>query len=156
MLKLYPNQQLHICMKIKPTKKTYESGDLVVEWQPSLCIHSEKCWRGLPEVFRKDEKPWVYTDGAENQRIKEQVDICPSGALSGFWKNEKERHSDSDNSIEVTISKNGPLMVKGKIEIKHASGGTEKREKVTAFCRCGASSSKPFCDGSHNKIGFEG
>ena len=144
-------------MNIKPTKKTYESTDLIVEWQPSLCIHSEKCWRGLPEVFRTNEKPWVNTNGAEDKRIMEQLNLCPSGALSGYWKNEnKEGDSNKANQIKVEVSKNGPLMVKGSIEIKHSNGDTEHKEKLTAFCRCGASGNKPFCDGSHNKIGFEG
>ena len=142
-------------MKIKPTKKSYESDELVVEWQPSLCIHSEKCWRGLPEVFRRDEKPWVNTDGAEDSRIKEQLDMCPSGALSGYWKNQTQNTKAETEATTVEVSKNGPLMVKGTIEIKHLNGKSEKKDKVTAFCRCGASGNKPFCDGSHSKIGFE-
>ncbi|WP_340154035.1 (4Fe-4S)-binding protein [uncultured Marivirga sp.] len=143
-------------MKVKPTIKAYETDDLVVEWQPSLCIHSEKCWRGLPKVFRPNDKPWVYLEGATDVNIKEQVDTCPSGALSGYWKNKKDESQASPNSAQVEVSKNGPLMVRGKIEIKHADGKSEAKEKVTAFCRCGASSNKPFCDGSHSKIGFEG
>lgn len=143
-------------MKVKPTKKTYESDELVVEWQPSLCIHSEKCWRGLPEVFRKDERPWVNTKGADDNRIKEQLDICPSGALSGYWKNQKQEKRTRALSTQVEVKKNGPLIVKGGIDIKHADGVTESKQNITAFCRCGASKNKPFCDGSHNKIGFEG
>lgn len=143
-------------MNIKPTKRNYESDELVVEWQPSLCIHSEKCWRGLPEVFRRDEKPWVNTAGAEDKRIMQQLEACPSGALSGYWKNNKQEDKNDIDSTQVEVSKNGPLMVKGKIEIKHSNGEIESKEKVTAFCRCGASGNKPFCDGTHNKIGFEG
>jgi len=143
-------------MKIKPTKKTYESGELVVEWQPSLCIHSEKCWRGLPEVFRKDARPWINTDGAEDQIIMEQLKACPSGALSGYWKNQKQDQKSEKEAIQVEVSKNGPLMVRGNILIKHSNGKTENKEKVTAFCRCGASGNKPFCDGTHNNIDFEG
>jgi len=143
-------------MKIKATKKTYESGELVVEWQPSLCIHSEKCWRGLPEVFRKDARPWINTEGAEDQRIMEQLKACPSGALSGYWKNQKQETKSENPSIKVEVIKNGPLMLKGNISIKHLNGEMENKEKVTAFCRCGASGNKPFCDGTHNKVGFEG
>jgi len=142
-------------MKIKPTVKTYETDQLVVEWKPSLCIHSEKCWRGLPQVFRPNDKPWVYLKGAKDAEIKKQVDSCPSGALSGYLKNQTEEPS-KNNSTQVEVTKNGPLVVKGKIEIKHADGNIENKEKVTAFCRCGASGNKPYCDGTHNKIGFEG
>jgi uncharacterized Fe-S cluster protein YjdI len=143
-------------MKVNPTKKTYESNELVVEWQPSLCIHSEKCWRGLPEVFRKDKKPWVNTDGADDQRIMEQLKSCPSGALSGYWKNQKQEPENERASTKIEVSKNGPLMVKGNIEIKHSNGKNERKENVTAFCRCGSSGNKPFCDGSHSIVGFEG
>jgi uncharacterized Fe-S cluster protein YjdI len=143
-------------MKVKPTKKSYESGELMVDWQPSLCIHSEKCWRGLPEVFRKDGKPWVNTDGADDKRIMEQLKSCPSGALSGYWKNQKQESENETPSTVIEVSKNGPLMVKGIIDIMHSDGTSETKEKVTAFCRCGASNNKPFCDGTHSKVSFEG
>jgi hypothetical protein len=51
---------------------------------------------------------------------------------------------------------NGPLMVYGNIAVKDAAGNETHKNKVTAFCRCGASGNKPYCDGSHQKIGFEG
>ncbi len=48
---------------------------------------------------------------------------------------------------------NGPLMVEGKIEFRAADGSTFITEKVW-LCRCGDSANKPFCDGSHKRIGF--
>ena len=56
----------------------------------------------------------------------------------------------------IIVSPNGPLMIIGKIEIKHSDGRVENKEKSTAFCRCGASANKPYCDGSHRKIEFKG
>ncbi|MDZ7650706.1 MAG: CDGSH iron-sulfur domain-containing protein [Cytophagales bacterium] len=56
----------------------------------------------------------------------------------------------------VETMPNGPLMVYGNVTVKDASGNLTKKNNVTAFCRCGASSNKPFCDGSHKRIGFEG
>lgn len=59
---------------------------------------------------------------------------------------------------EVTIrsTKNGPYLVQGQIELLDASGNKVKVEKETiALCRCGASTMKPFCDGTHSKIGFQ-
>jgi CDGSH-type Zn-finger protein len=56
----------------------------------------------------------------------------------------------------VEVIHNGPLMVYGNIEVKFKDGTTEKRHNVTAFCRCGSSNNKPFCDGTHRKTGFEG
>ncbi len=58
---------------------------------------------------------------------------------------------------EVTIDtiKNGPLIVKGEVEMKDADGNTYPVEKRMVLCRYGASTEKPFCDGTHSKIGFE-
>ncbi len=57
----------------------------------------------------------------------------------------------------VTIVKNGPLMVKGQIEVLDPQGQPITTSDDTAYlCRCGASGKKPFCDGGHKKIGFQG
>jgi CDGSH-type Zn-finger protein len=45
-------------------------------------------------------------------------------------------------------------MVYGKLTVKDSKGNETTKNKVTAFCRCGASSNKPFCDGTHIKVGF--
>jgi CDGSH-type Zn-finger protein/uncharacterized Fe-S cluster protein YjdI len=59
-----------------------------------------------------------------------------------------------NGALKVTPTKNGPLLVEGALEICAASGRTISRETKTWLCRCGASNDKPFCDGSHAKIGF--
>lgn len=59
---------------------------------------------------------------------------------------------------DVTIRslKNGPYIVQGPVELLDAGGNRVKVEKDTiALCRCGASVNKPFCDGTHSKIGFQ-
>jgi CDGSH-type Zn-finger protein len=48
------------------------------------------------------------------------------------------------------------LIVQGNIVLKDGQGNESLRETKTALCRCGASENKPFCDGKHKKIGFEG
>ena len=58
---------------------------------------------------------------------------------------------------KVTVLKNGPVLVKGELEITDADGneyGLGGKNQV-ALCRCGHSGVKPFCDGSHNKEEFE-
>ena len=57
---------------------------------------------------------------------------------------------------DVTIEtiRNGPYIVKGPVELKDADGKSFPVENRMALCRCGASSTKPFCDGTHSKIGF--
>jgi CDGSH-type Zn-finger protein len=59
---------------------------------------------------------------------------------------------------DVTIrpTKNGPLMVEGVVELFDTDGNKIALDKNRiALCRCGASSNKPFCDGTHSQIGFQ-
>jgi CDGSH-type Zn-finger protein/uncharacterized Fe-S cluster protein YjdI len=57
--------------------------------------------------------------------------------------------------LKVTPQKDGCLMVEGALEICTASGRTVSRETKTWLCRCGQSGKKPFCDGTHKKVGFK-
>jgi CDGSH-type Zn-finger protein/uncharacterized Fe-S cluster protein YjdI len=56
--------------------------------------------------------------------------------------------------LEVVPTPNGPLQVKGPIEIVSGSGRTLDRTTQAWLCRCGQSANKPYCDGSHSKHGF--
>jgi len=56
--------------------------------------------------------------------------------------------------LKVTPQGNGALMVEGALEICSASGRTIARDTKVWLCRCGGSAHKPFCDGTHKKIGF--
>jgi uncharacterized Fe-S cluster protein YjdI len=60
----------------------YKNSDITIVWKPKACIHSKKCWKELGGVFKPMEKPWVKVDGATTERIVEQINCCPSGALS--------------------------------------------------------------------------
>jgi CDGSH-type Zn-finger protein len=59
-----------------------------------------------------------------------------------------------DTIVEVLAK--GPLLVYGNVTVKDTAGNETKKANVTAFCRCGQSQNKPYCDGSHVKAGFEG
>ena len=138
-------------------EKCYTNDQVTVVWKPDVCIHSTLCWKGLIRVFNPKKRPWIDLQGAETKQIVEQVKNCPSGALSYFYNVEGEQtetNIEAESIIEVTP--NGPLMVYGNLKIKDASGNETHKHKVTAFCRCGASTNKPFCDGSHKKIDFKG
>lgn len=62
--------------------KEYTKDELTVVWDSSKCIHAAVCAKGLPEVFKPRDKPWVQMENASTDRIAEQVRKCPSGALS--------------------------------------------------------------------------
>ena len=63
------------------------------------------------------------------------------------------RASDGDGPV-ITLSKNGPLIVKGLERFTNSRGDVIETKKMMALCRCGASETKPFCDGTHSKIDF--
>ncbi|MBI4445214.1 MAG: CDGSH iron-sulfur domain-containing protein [Acidobacteria bacterium] len=61
------------------------------------------------------------------------------------------------HDCEITCRNNGPLRISGQFVIKDADGkefDLSGRE-VVSLCRCGHSQNKPFCDGSHAKVGFQ-
>jgi CDGSH-type Zn-finger protein len=57
-------------------------------------------------------------------------------------------------TLKVTPSKNGPLVLEGALEICSGTGRTIRRVTKAVLCRCGQSSNKPYCDGTHAKVGF--
>ncbi|GGC04440.1 hypothetical protein GCM10010972_17040 [Cellulomonas carbonis] len=66
----------------------------------------------------------------------------PSAAVAAPW-------------ASITACPDGPLLVRGDVEILLADGSPAPRRRATvALCRCGASGIKPYCDGSHKVVGF--
>ena len=60
-------------------------------------------------------------------------------------------------AVKITIRPNGPYVVEGEVELNDVNGekiDTSDRPRI-AFCRCGQSATKPFCDGTHGKVGFQ-
>jgi len=143
---------------MKDITKKYTNGEVTIVWKPNVCVHSEVCFHGLPEVFNPKEKPWINAEGATTERIISQVKQCPSGALTYYLNADVEAEAgvapviDAQSIVEPLP--NGPLLVYGNIVVKDAAGHETHKNKVTAFCRCGASSNKPYCDGTHVKINF--
>ncbi len=60
--------------------------------------------------------------------------------------------------VRVSVQTDGPLKVEGAIELVDAEGTAipTREGKAVYLCRCGGSKNKPFCDGTHSKIGFAG
>ncbi len=148
-------QDQRITIMDKKITKEYTNGELTVVWQPHKCIHSGICVKTLPEVYKPNEKPWINAENASTQELKDQIRKCPSGALSYYMNDGEDNESESMETV-VEVMKNGPLMVYGTLKVTDTSGKTEIKNKTTAFCRCGASGNKPYCDGSHKKSDFQG
>jgi len=142
---------------MKDITKKYSNGEVTIVWKPNECIHSTICFKGLGNVFDPTKRPWITLEGSTTEKIIDQVKKCPSGALSYYLNRDGENEEvkvQAETILETTP--NGPLMVYGNVTIKDSKGNLTKKNNVTAFCRCGASSNKPFCDGSHKKIDFQG
>ncbi|WP_242131555.1 (4Fe-4S)-binding protein [Aestuariivivens marinum] len=136
-------------------KRKYTNGEVTVVWEAEKCVHSGICAKGLPQVFRPSLRPWVRIDAADTDTIINQVKQCPSGALSCYLNN-KPKEPINKVGVKVEVMANGPLLVHGNLEVTYKDGTKEEKRKITAFCRCGHSNNKPFCDGSHSRNGFVG
>jgi uncharacterized Fe-S cluster protein YjdI len=136
--------------------KTYANDEVEITFDLKKCMHSEHCWRELGSVFDPKKRPWIDPDGADAARIRDQVGRCPSGALSITLKNENMSNQKSnENAIGMKPLPNGPVMIEGNLKWQNKNGEEEVIEGPCALCRCGSSDNKPFCDGSHSKIGFK-
>ena len=142
---------------MKDITKKYSNGEVTIVWKPETCIHSAICFKGLGNVFDPQKRPWITPEGANTESIIDQIKKCPSGALSYYMNSDA---GDEKVKVEaetiVETAPNGPLMVYGNVTIKDSKGNVTRKNNATAFCRCGGSSNKPYCDGSHKKIGFVG
>jgi CDGSH-type Zn-finger protein len=114
-----------------------------------LCDHSRFCLRkgGIRELLKSDNPEDLET-------AMEEAKNCPSGRLV-LWDNETGKPMEPvlEKSIAVVDDpqkhSEGPLWVRGGIQIESADGTVyEVRNRVT-LCRCGESDNKPLCDGSH-------
>ena len=140
-------------MSSKEIVKEYSNDEITIVWQPTKCIHAAECVKALPEVYNPKIKPWIKIENATTEALKAQVDKCPTGALSYHSKGESDEPTDSHN-IKIEALENGPLLVYGTLSVTNQDGKVETKSKTTAFCRCGQSANKPYCDGAHIKAGF--
>jgi uncharacterized Fe-S cluster protein YjdI len=139
--------------------KTYHTEDITITWEPSKCIHSAICFKGLPSVFNPRIKPWITTGGAATEDIVNQIKQCPSGAIS-YKKNndtdvDKTASLGKANLIKVKVVQGGPLLIQGSFILEKPDESSSINAKVTALCRCGFSKNKPYCDGSHSNVVFD-
>lgn len=115
-----------------------------------ICVHAGFCGNQVTNVWKMAAKTGDSRVRAEAMAM---IERCPSGALTYAVDGEM---IEPDLPAEVAVIPDGPLWVSGRIEVNRADGTPlEVRNRVT-LCRCGQSSSKPLCDGSHKEAGFVG
>ena len=131
----------------------YPGERATVSWDGRLCIHIGECGRAKGELFVGGRKPWCNPDLASDDEVLDVVRRCPTGALSMRTKDgENPESATTENTVNVAY--NGPLFLRGQLEIDGASGDTPGLRFRAALCRCGRSGNKPFCDNSHDEAGF--
>lgn len=132
--------------------KAYTGQRIVVRYNPKRCIHFAACVRGLPDVFDPQRRPWIVPDNADADALAAVVVQCPTGALH-FERLDSGPAEQPPQQTSVRIAANGPLYLHGDITLQREDGTPIGSDTRVALCRCGKSSNKPFCDGTH-KEGF--
>lgn len=144
----------HPTMSASRLLQTHEGAEVTVTFDRRLCIHSEECVRGLPAVFDPTRKRWIRPDAASAGEVVAVVARCPTGALRARRTGAAEAATDTVPAVTITVSSDGPLLLRGPVRIESADGETLAEADSAALCRCGATANPPFCDGSHARIGF--
>jgi len=138
------------------TKKTvfeYPGKNATVFWHGRLCIHVGECGRAKGELFVGGRNPWCQPDLTNSEEIADVISRCPTGALTVQFKDVPgTEQPDPVNTVNVAY--NGPLFVRGQLNIEDAPDDAPGLACRAALCRCGKSRNKPFCDNSHEKDGF--
>jgi len=132
---------------------TYEGEEADVQWDGRLCIHIGECGRANNNLFVGGRQPWCQPDRVSVEEVADVVARCPSGALTYTRKDGgPEEVAETENVVSVMY--NGPLYLRGELEVDGAADDMTGVRFRAALCRCGQSKSKPFCDNSHEAAGF--
>lgn len=137
-------------------RKTYASKDIAVSYDRRLCIHAERCVHGAPETFDPNARPWIQPEKSAAERLARVVAECPTGALR-YERLDGGPQEETPAGATLTFEKDGPIYVSGTAPLLDGAGNafTDAGTRY-ALCRCGGSGNKPFCDGTHTSMGFEG
>ena len=117
---------------------------------------TDKADRGrLMYSVRRDRMGEAFTAGElkdARERAQRMISLCPSGRLVEITPSGEDREPAFEPSIAV--ERDGPLLVRGGIPVESEDGTPWEVRNRVALCRCGHSTNKPFCDGSHKVVGF--
>ena len=130
--------------------REYPAEGISVLWFASRCIHSANCVRSQPEVFDPKRRPWVVPEAASADAIVEAVLRCPTGALH-YVRHDGGAAEAPDVPVSLTPIRNGPLYVRGDVEVRDLDGAPLRRDTRMSLCRCGLAERMPFCDNACRK-----
>jgi uncharacterized Fe-S cluster protein YjdI len=135
--------------------REYRADGIAVTFDAALCIHSERCVHGLPQVFDPLARPWIRPDLAAPDDVASVVSRCPTGALR-YERLDGGSPEAPEPEATIAVAADGALYVRGTVRVLDEQGDAFTNAHRVALCRCGQSANKPFCDGSHARVGFRG
>lgn len=132
----------------------YSGKQATVSWNGELCIHVGECGRAKGDLFIGGRKPWCDPNLASSDEVSDVILRCPTGALSvEFSDGSRVEKAPDENTVQVAY--NGPLFVRGDLDIEGAPEDVPGLKFRAALCRCGQSKNKPYCDNSHEDASFK-
>ncbi len=105
-------------------RRTYRGDAIEVSFDLDLCTHIGECLRRQPEVFELRRRPWIVPDAASADEIAAVVERCPSGALQ-YRRLDGGAEELGPEPAVVTPMRNGPLLVRGRVEVRREDGTLE-------------------------------
>lgn len=134
--------------------KTYKGPNVTLQDAQKYCAFARFC--------DTEGQVWHLVKKKDAESTQKAIDAackCPAGRLVILDKNGKEIEENHPMSITVLedpgLKISGPLYVKGGIRVESADGKSYEIRNRQTLCRCGASNSKPFCNGAHASIKFK-
>ena len=134
-------------------RERYAGTRIAIHDNRSICAHAGRCTDGLASVFKYKSEPWIDPAGADVEAIIGAIGRCPSGALSYTLDGVEGR--DQPEAPSITVARDGPYEVAGEVGLPEQSWAQGASPTRFTLCRCGGSKNKPFCDGTHWRIGFK-
>lgn len=137
-----------------PQIEVARGKDVTIRFEAQRCIHSRHCVLGQPNVFQANvEGEWIFPDAATAEDVALVAQACPSGAIT-YQRNDGAAGEPLPKVNVLRVRENGPLAVLADIRIAGQALPKDAQRTRATLCRCGASKTKPFCDGSHTQANF--
>ncbi len=133
-------------------RRTFPAKGVALTDDISICSHAGFCRDVVTDV-------WSRLPEAGNPEVRAKIEAivarCPSGRM-GLIDRETDEPIEPAFEPGIVVEENGPYCVRGGVHVQCEDGTSwETRNRMT-LCRCGGSANKPFCDGTHDRIGFRG
>lgn len=130
----------------------YEGPGMTLLDDKASCIHAGFCGAGGTYIWSLMEK----TDDAGTRALAmAMTERCPSGRLL-YEAPGASAPVEPSMPMQVVLIPDGPIWLTGGIPVERSDGEPFETRTRTTLCRCGASKTRPLCDGAHADIGFEG